>query len=293
MVETGYNIGNVDNKDEFLAFWQDYGFTIEKNNLVRSIGEIGDARHILSRTKAIIKDLDIYYMRLERSIKGWSTRYKNLKRFKKAKEYNELFNRIKRQRETIIARYIDDLEAFNPKGSTWTQQELINLSKNLPSLLEQIERSLTGIQGSITRFTPERINWIERILRLRINILRQLEKTTTLVTGRIEKIPIVKLNFETYVRGFYPSKAKPKRIISIEATKKLQLGISAPAGVDENTFWTEIYNRLRTRVEDEFYKNLSDFEEFSERDLDYFTWELDTSQGDFPRDSGELGKRKK
>ncbi|MEK6952874.1 MAG: hypothetical protein AABX29_07715 [Nanoarchaeota archaeon] len=112
-----------------------------------------------------------------------------------------------------------------------------------------------------------------------------------IIDGEIysDKIPIVDVEFETFVKGTYKSKRETRTIV-VDATKSVRLGIRHPTGTNATQFWDKVFRTLETNVLTEFVEGISiekSFEHGTE-DLASFTWEIIQGEGDFPRNAGEL-----
>ena len=71
-------------------------------------------------------------------------------------------------------------------------------------------------------------------------------------------IPIVEIDYGTFVKGKYKSRGKTEREIRIEGVKRVRMGASAPVDIrgtiNESTFWADVYSKLKNNLIDEFFK---------------------------------------
>ena len=71
-------------------------------------------------------------------------------------------------------------------------------------------------------------------------------------------IPVVEIDYGTYVKGKYNSKRKTEREVRIEGVKRVRIGTTAPVDIrgtiKESTFWAEVYSKLKDNLIDEFFK---------------------------------------
>jgi len=112
-----------------------------------------------------------------------------------------------------------------------------------------------------------------------------------IIDGKIhtDTIEIVDIDFETFVKGEYKSR-KETRTIIVDTTKSVRLGIRHPTGTNASQFWNKVYRTLETNVLDEIVEKLAMEEGFQHgtEDLSSFTWNILSSEGDFPKNASEL-----
>ncbi|MFQ6057192.1 MAG: hypothetical protein ACE5KE_00595 [Methanosarcinales archaeon] len=143
-------------------------------------------RYYLVRDRKFINEIDIYYSKLIGAYSRWSKFFKKTDP-KRSREYERLIELIKRQRKNIIARYKDELSNIsNIRDEEELRETLLNFAI-------REERTFRGIQAYIRRDFPERISFINRLIKLRKQILFKIEKL---------KIPIVKITPFIYVYTF-------------------------------------------------------------------------------------------
>lgn len=71
-------------------------------------------------------------------------------------------------------------------------------------------------------------------------------------------IPVVEIDYGTYVKGQYKPKGKNEREVKVEGVKRVKMGTLAPVDVrgtlKESTFWSNVYDKLKNNVIDEFFR---------------------------------------
>ena len=71
-------------------------------------------------------------------------------------------------------------------------------------------------------------------------------------------IPIVEIDYGTFVKGKYKTKGKTEREVKIEGVKRVMMGTTAPVDIrgtiNESTFWADVYSKLKNNLIDEFFK---------------------------------------
>ncbi|MEK6883956.1 MAG: hypothetical protein AABY22_30280, partial [Nanoarchaeota archaeon] len=105
--------------------------------------------------------------------------------------------------------------------------------------------------------------------------------------GTIEDIiPIIQLDYSTFVKGVYKKRGVVERSIVIEGTKSVRMGNRVPTGSNEISFWSAIYRRLKETILDEFVNKALEQDGFPDN-FDLSEREI-LPQGDFPQDYTEL-----
>lgn len=110
----------------------------------------------------------------------------------------------------------------------------------------------------------------------------------------IDNIPIVEIDYSTYVRGVYRKKGKTEREVVVEGIKRVRMGTRAPTGMNDAQFWSQVYGKLKQDTKNHFidqglsdagFTTSQDFEDALINSSDILP------QGNFPKNSFELRKK--
>lgn len=120
--------------------------------------------------------------------------------------------------------------------------------------------------------------------------------TVELFGDIVDIIPIVEIDYSTYVRGQYKRKGKTEteREVTVEGVKKVRMGIRAPTGLNDAQFWSNVYSKLKSDTKSHFIEQGLDDAGFTTSQV-FEDSLIDSSdilqQGTFPKNYFELRQK--